>query len=130
MSTLTPPEATERGIALMTLTRDIMSARTPAQLELLPYNDAFVASVLAGDDGSDDVDWQAIALGISLVANTVIDIIPDILYNAAEEALAHHIAAARHVDVSEVSVSLDHRITGTDLLRLVSVQLQKARDES
>lgn len=118
---LSPEEATPRALAMLTLAHELYSGQDQdARTEL---DDDEVHAVLADDDGF--IDWQAIAIALSMIGHILLDTIPDTLYTASEEALTRIIA--QHFDAApeSVQVTINNRLTGTALLRTVSLRVME-----
>lgn len=118
---LTPEEATPKALALLTLAHELYAAidsneRPPfAQL-----NEDEVAAVLADDDG--EIDWKAIAVALAMLGHVLLDTVPQVLYAAVEETIGGLIAKHFNASADEFTVTIKERLTGTDLLRLLSLR--------
>jgi hypothetical protein len=119
---LTPFEATGRALALLTYAH--AAFRANAEMSTHDLADEDILRVLACDDGG-GVDWQSIALGLAMLGHVLLDLIPEKMYNGAEDALSEFIAKrdGGTGDTAAYRVSITARLSGTDLLRLLSLHV-------
>lgn len=116
---LTPEEATPRALAMLTLAHELYSGQ--AQGDHTEMDEDEVHAVLADDDGV--VDWQSIAIALSMIGHILLDTIPTTLYAASEEALTKILAQHFNTAPDSVRVTINNQLTGTDLLRTVSLRV-------
>ena len=120
--TLTPAEATPRALALLTLAHELY-ANIDAE-NALPHtelDEAEMRAVLADDDG--EIDWQAIAIAMAMVGHVLLDTIPEKLYEASEEQLTQILALHFKTSPDALQVTINNKVTGTNLLRAVSLKV-------
>ena len=119
---LSPEQATPRALALLTIAHELYSnidsENVPPWTTL---DEDEIHAVLADDDG--EIDWKAISIALGMIGHVLLDTIPDTLYAASEEALTKMLASHFNVDPAQLSVTINNRVTGTDLLRRVSLRV-------
>jgi len=120
--TLTPAEATPRALALLTLAHELYT-NIDAE-NALPHtelDEAEMRAVLADDDG--EIDWQAIAIAMAMVGHVLLDTIPEKLYEASEKQLTEILAQHFRTTPDALQVTINNKVTGTNLLRAVSLKV-------
>ena len=129
---LKPAEATGRALALLTYAHASLAADGDGGWDGLPAPE--LLAVLGGgvDESEGEVDWRAIAMAGAMVGHVLLDLIPEKLYDAAEEAMesflvARDAAEGRGSGAGEgYKVTISRRVTGTDLLQALSLQIAAA----
>jgi hypothetical protein len=119
--TLPPKEATPRALALLTVAHEIYSAASDDEIDLRGLDDDIMVSVLSDDSG--EIDWKAIALALAMLGHLVIEKVLDTLYDEAEMTIREAVAAYTGGKPENYSVVIQNRISGTDLLRQISLQI-------
>lgn len=119
---LTPEEATPRALAFLTLSHEMYSSQDdPDALARYELSEDEVRAVLSDDDG--EVDWEAISVALGMIGHVLIDMIPETLYTASEQALTQIIANHFGASPDDVTVTINNRLTGTSLLRMLSLRV-------
>jgi hypothetical protein len=120
--TLTPAEATPRALALLTLAHELYANIDGGnELPHAELEEAELHAVLADDDG--EIDWQAIAIAMGMIGHVLLDTIPEKLYEASEETLTQMLAQHFNTSPDTLHVTINNKVTGTNLLRAVSLKV-------
>ncbi len=121
---LTPADATPRALAMLTLAHELYSATEEERAERALFDtDHVLEDILRGDD--DEVDWQAVAVGLAMVGHVLLDHIPAVIYNRAEAAITSMLVENFNAVPGSVEVSLQDRLDGFDILRELSLEIAK-----
>ncbi len=118
---LSPEEATPRALALITLAHELYAGLDDDPHGPRELDEDEVRAVLTDDDG--DIDWQAIAVAMGMIAHVLLDIIPEKLYEGVEDRLLKGYAKQFGIETKNLGVEFDRRITGPELLRVLSLRV-------
>lgn len=121
---LTPDEATPRALAMLTLAHELYSASDEERQERsLMDTDTILQEILR--DGDDEIDWQAIAVSLSMLGHILLDHIPAIIYARTEAVISALITEHFNAVPGSVEVAIGERLTGFDILRELSLHVAK-----
>lgn len=121
---LSPDEATPRALSMLTMAHEIYSTHNYADVAAQDQlTDAQMMAVLADDSG--EIDWEAIAVALAMLGHVLLDTIPEALYAATETAMAGILARHFRTDPAHIDVTINQRLTGSDLLRHLSLHVMR-----